>query len=346
MVGSWVKKYKFMEHKEDSLFIKLIPYIDKFGILLLIAIMLLVLHLLQPDVFFSWRNITNIFKQISWQSMLALGVFMVIVTAGIDLSVGSILMLSLMALSISYRAGVPWYFVILVGPAVGMLCGMLNGLGITILRMPHPFIMTLGTLYIFRGIGNLISGGVPISGFGNQIRVIGNGKITLEWLYGEGAREYIPVSLVIIIIIYIIFWFFLNQTRIGKWIFAIGGNPEAARAAGINVNRILVLVYTLCGFLSGIGAIILVGRTNTGYPNAGLQSELDAIAAVIIGGASFFGGKGTVLGVFAGVFIMGLLRNGLNLMNVSVFWQQVLIGSIIILAVYLDVLRRQFGTRR
>ena len=144
-----------MEQKNDTLFIKLIPYIDKYGILLLIAIMLLVLHLLQPDVFFSWRNITNIFKQISWQSMLALGVFMVIVTAGIDLSVGSILMLSLMALAISSKAGHSWQIVILIAPAVGLLCGMVNGLGITILRMPHPFIMTLGTLYIFRGVGNL-----------------------------------------------------------------------------------------------------------------------------------------------------------------------------------------------
>ena len=135
-----------MEQKDDTLFIKLIPYIDKYGILLLIAIMLLVLHLLQPDVFFSWRNITNIFKQISWQSMLALGVFMVIVTAGIDLSVGSILMLSLMALAIASRAGLPWQIVIFVAPAVGMVCGMINGLGITILRMPHPFIMTLGTV--------------------------------------------------------------------------------------------------------------------------------------------------------------------------------------------------------
>ena len=137
-----------MENKENSLFIKLIPYIDKYGILLLIAIMLLALHFLQPEVFFSWRNITNIFKQISWQSMLALGVFMVIVTAGIDLSVGSILMLSLMALAISSKAGHPWQVVVLIAPIVGLACGMLNGLGITILRMPHPFIMTLGTLYI------------------------------------------------------------------------------------------------------------------------------------------------------------------------------------------------------
>ena len=137
-----------------------------------------------------------------------------------------------------------------------------------------------------------------------------------------------------------------NHCKTGKWIYAIGGNPNAARAAGINVNKILVIVYSLCGFLAGIGALILAGRTDSGYPNAGLQSELDAIAACIIGGASFFGGRGTVLGVFAGVMIMGILRNGLNLMDVSSFWQQVLIGSIIVLAVYIDVLRRDLGTRK
>mgnify|MGYP000609990108 CR=1 FL=1 len=125
-----------------------------------------------------------------------------------------------------------------------------------------------------------------------------------------------------------------------------GGNPNAARAAGINVNKILVIVYSLCGLLAGFGALILAGRTDSGYPNAGLNAELDAIAACIIGGASFFGGRGTVLGVFAGVMIMGLLRNGLNLMDVSSFWQQVLIGTIIVLAVYLDVLRKDLGTRK
>src|SRR5210317_1349349 len=334
-----------LNKKQESIFLKTIPYLDKYGILILLFLMFLALHIIQPDVFLSWRNITNIFKQISWQSMLALGVFMVIVTAGIDLSVGSIMMLSLMILAVVAKAGMPWYVVILVPLVVGFLCGMFNGLGITILRMPHPFIMTLGTLYIFRGAGNLISGGVPISGFTEEVRYVGHGRIDLTWI-GLDESQYLPASLVLIALIYFIFWIFLNHTRMGKWIYAIGGNPNAARAAGINVNKILVIVYSLCGFLSGIGALILAGRADSGYPNAGLQSELDAIAACIIGVASFFGGRGTVLGVFAGVMIMGILRNGLNLMNVSVFWQQVLIGSIIIIAVYIDVLRREFSTRK
>ena len=158
------------EKKKDSLHLKLIPYFDKYGILLLLVLMIVVMQILQPDVFLSWRNVTNVFKQISWQSMLALGVFMVIVTAGIDLSVGSILMLSLMILAIVSKAGAPWFVVVLAPMFAGLLCGLINGLGITLLRMPHPFIMTLGTLYIFRGAGNLISGGSPISGFTDEVR--------------------------------------------------------------------------------------------------------------------------------------------------------------------------------
>jgi ribose/xylose/arabinose/galactoside ABC-type transport system permease subunit len=333
------------QKKDQSFFLKLIPYLDKYGILILLLLMILALHIMQPDVFLSWRNVTNVFKQISWQSMLALGVFMVIVTAGIDLSVGSIMMLSLMVLAIVAKAGMPWYVVVLVPMLAGLLCGMFNGLGITLLRMPHPFIMTLGTLYIFRGAGNLISGGVPISGFTDEVRYLGHGRIDLTWL-GLKESQYLPVSLVLIAVVYFIFWVFMNHTRIGKWIYAIGGNPNAARASGINVNKILVIVYSLCGLLSGVGALILAGRADSGYPNAGLQAELDAIAACIIGGASFFGGRGTVLGVFAGVMIMGILRNGLNLMDVSAFWQQVLIGAIIVIAVYIDVLRKDFGTRK
>lgn len=334
------------ELASENLKAKISIILDSYGILLLIALMMLILHILQPDVFFTWRNLTNVFKQTAWQATLALGMFIVIVTAGIDLSVGSILMLSLMSLAIVSKAGFPWFVVMVVPIVVGIICGCINGIGITKLRMPHPFIMTLGTLYLFRGVGNLISGGVPISGFSEQVNFLGSGRIKLEWLLGSGAREYIPVSLIFVIILYLVVWFYLEHTQHGRWVFGIGGNPNAARAVGINVDNMLILVYTICGGLAGFAALILAGRTNSGYPNAGLQSELDAIAAVIIGGASFFGGRGTVIGVFSGVFLMGLLRNGLNLMDVSVFWQQITIGVIIIIAVYLDVLRREIGTRK
>ena len=159
------------EVKKQNFFLKAIPYFDKYGILLLLFLMITALHFLQPDVFLSWRNITNVFKQISWQSMLALGVFIVIVTAGIDLSVGSIMMLSLMVLAITSKAGAAWYIVITIPIIMGALCGMVNGFGITILRMPHPFIMTLGTLYIFRGTGNLTSSVNPLIGTPPEIRL-------------------------------------------------------------------------------------------------------------------------------------------------------------------------------
>ena len=215
------------EVKKESLFLKAIPYFDKYGILILLLIMIIALHIMQPEVFLSWRNITNVFKQISWQSMLALGVFIVIVTAGIDLSVGSIMMLSLMVLAITSKAGAAWYIVILIPIFIGALCGMVNGFGITVLRMPHPFIMTLGTLYIFRGTGNLISGGVPISGFTEEVRLLGNGRIDLTWL-GLEKSQYLPVSVILIAVVFFLMWVFLNHTRTGKWIYAIGGNPNAA----------------------------------------------------------------------------------------------------------------------
>jgi ribose transport system permease protein len=269
--------------------------------------------------------------------------FLVILTAGIDLSVGSVMALSMVTLAVLSAAGLPWFVAISISPLVGMMCGVVNGLGLTWLRLPHPFIMTLGMLNIARGLTNLVSGGAPVSGLPDTIRFLGYARINLSGILG--VRLYLPVSLLVLIIAYIGVSIFLKKTSIGRHIYAVGGNPHAARVSGVNVERILVFVYSVCGFFAGLAGLLLVGRTGSGFPNAGLSAELDAIAAVIIGGASFFGGRGTVLGVFAGVFIMGLLRNGLNLMNVSVFWQQVLIGFVIILAVYIDVLRRRAAVR-
>jgi ribose/xylose/arabinose/galactoside ABC-type transport system permease subunit len=200
--------------------------------------------------------------------------------------------------------------------------------------MPHPFIMTLGMMFVARGATNLISGGVPISGLPDEVRWFGAGNLPL------GGME-VPVSLVVVIITYAAVWLFLQHTRTGRHIFAIGGNPQAARVSGVNVDRTLLIAYGLCGLLAGFAGLMLAGRTNSGFPNAGLGDELVAISAVIIGGASFFGGRGTVLGVFAGVLVIGMLRNLLNLSNVQVFWQQVLIGVVIIAVVAFDVLRRR-----
>jgi ribose/xylose/arabinose/galactoside ABC-type transport system permease subunit len=295
-------------------------------------------YLLEPKVFLTWGNISNIFRQIAFNAMLALGEFLVILTAGIDLSVGSVLALAMMSSAVLARAGYPTPVLLVVPFVVGLAVGIVNGLGLTKLKLPHAFIMTLGMLNIARGLTNLISGGVPISGLPDAVRWMGADNIVVT------PNFEIPVSLFVIVGAYVLIGLFLHYSRTGRHIYAIGGNPQAARVSGINVDRTLVLVYGLCGMLAGFSGLLLAGRTGSGFPNAGLGQELDAISAVIIGGASFFGGRGTVLGVFAGALVIGLLRNILNLQNVQVFWQQVLIGVVIISVVYFDVLRRRAGS--
>lgn len=328
--------------REQSLRVRLIPYIDRFGIVVVVIGMMAALTYLQPEVFLTWRNLTNVTRQIAVNAFLALGQFLVILTAGIDLSVGSTLALGMMSMAVANAAGWPWWITIWLPGLVGLAVGLANGLGLTKLHLPHPFIVTLGMLNIARGLTNLISGGVPISGLPDPIRFLGFEDIPIGTWFGE-SRE-LPVSLILVLLFYVGFWIFLQHTRRGRHIYALGGNPQAARVSGINVDGTLILVYALCGTLAGIAGLLMAGRTNSGFPNAGIGAELDAIAAVIIGGASFFGGRGAVLGVFAGVLIMGLLRNGLNLLNVSVFWQQILIGLVIVAAVYVDVLRRRAGS--
>jgi ribose transport system permease protein len=323
--------------RERSLRVRLIPYIDRFGILFLVLVMLLVGAITQPDVFLTWRNLSNLPGQNAANAVLAIGMFVVILTAGIDLSVGSVLALAMMTTAVLARDGFPPLLLVPLPILIGMTVGLINGLGLTKLHLPHPFIVTLGTLNIARGVGNLVSGGVPVSGLPEVVRFWGAGNIPI-------GDVQIPVSLVIVAVLYIGFFIFLQYTRTGRHIYAIGGNPQAARVSGINVDRTLILAYVLCGAMAGLAGLLVAGRTNSGFPNAGIGAELDAISAVIIGGASFFGGRGSVLGVLAGVLVIGLLRNILNLNNVQVFWQQVLIGVVIILAVSLDVVRRRVGS--
>jgi ribose transport system permease protein len=316
--------------------IRAINWFDRWGVLLMVLIMAVLSWLAQPDVFLSERNIFNIFRQTAHYQLLALGVFIVIVTAGIDLSIGSVMALAMMCAALLAQAGAPWPAVVLAPLVAGLLVGAVNGLGLTLLHMPHPFIMTLGMMFVARGVTFLISDGRPITGMPPEITWLGSGNISLAGLN-------IPVSLVIVIITFIITWFFLQHLRTGRHIYALGGNPQAARVSGINVDRTLVIAYALCGFMAGFAGLLLAGRTNSGFPNAGTGDELVAISAVIIGGASFFGGRGTVLGVFAGVLVIGMLRNLLNLANVQVFWQQVLIGVVIIAVVAFDVFRRRLA---
>ncbi len=321
----------------------LTKFLEVYGIIIVVVVMMLVLAAIKPEVFLTAQNLTNILKQNATLALLALGMYVVIVTAGIDLSVGSIMALGMVALAIASKAGVPWPLVLLIGPLIGLAVGWVNGIGLTILKLPHPFIMTLGTLNVARGLTYLISNGAPVSGLQPEVRWLGQAYFDLGFFAPPAG---IPASLILVIVCAVALWFFLEKTNMGRHIFAIGGNPHAARVSGINVDRTLVVVYMISGFFAGLSGLLLAGRTDSGFPNAGIGIELDAIAAVIIGGASFFGGRGTVIGVLAGVLIMGILRNGLNINNVSAFWQQILIGLVIIVAVYIDVLRRRAAVRR
>lgn len=317
-------------------------FLETYGILVVVLAMMAASAIIRPEVFLTAENFSNIFKQNATLALLALGMLVVIVTAGIDLSVGSVMALSMVSIAIASKADVHWFLCLLIGPLVGIAVGWINGLGLTVLHLPHPFIMTLGTLNVARGLTYLVTGGSPVSGLQPEIRAIG----THYWGFGLAPPAGLPASIVLVAICALLLWAFLNYTSTGRHIYAIGGNPHAARVSGINVDRVLVIVYMISGFFAGLAGLLLAGRTDSGFPNAGIGIELDAIAAVIIGGASFFGGRGTVLGVLAGVLIMGLLRNGLNINNVSAFWQMILIGLVIIAAVYLDVLRRRAATRR
>ncbi len=323
--------------EEPRALVRTMALVDRWGVLLLVLLMGALSFLSQPDFFLTERNIFNIFRQTNFYALLALGQLIVIVTAGIDLSVGSVLALAMMTTAVLAEAGIIWPVVLLAPFLVGLGVGTVNGLGLTKLHMPHPFIMTLGMMFIARGATNLISGGVPISGLPDEVRWFGAGNIDILGLE-------VPVSLIVVVITYAIVWVFLEHARHGRHIYALGGNPQAARVSGVNVDRTLILAYALCGLLAGFAGLLLAGRTNSGFPAAGQGDELVAIAAVIIGGASFFGGRGTVLGAFAGVLVIGMLRNLLNLSGIQSFWQQVAIGVVIIVVVAFDVFRRRIAS--
>lgn len=313
-------------------------FIARFGALFGLIILVLVLTFASP-VFMSVDNVSNIARQMVVNALLALGLLLAILTAGIDLSVGSILAVSMCTLAIlAIKLHVNPYLAMIIALAVGLLFGWLNGILLTKLHLPHPFISTLGTMNVARGIALIMTAASPISGFDRA----GAPQVLFP---GAGMVGPVPVSLFVIVVIYIIFHIMLTRTPFGRHIYAVGGNVNAARLSGVNVSKTLVGVYTISGLMAGLAALMLAGRTNSGFPNAGMGYELDAIAAVIIGGASFAGGSGTVYGTAIGVLLIAVLRNGLVLLNVPTEWQTVAIGLVIIGAVYVDVLRRRAGKK-
>lgn len=304
------------------------------GVLVALIVLSIIIAILSPD-FLKVGNLMNIARQSAINSLIAVGMLLAILTAGIDLSVGSILALSTVVTAILIKnLGINPILGMIVGLGVGAFLGLLNGLMLTKLHLPHPFISTLGMMNIARGLALILTKATPISGFPPVVQFIGAANVGV-----------VPVSFIVVIVVYIIYHIFLTRTPTGRYIYAVGGNIEAARLSGINVEKVLVIVYTLSGFMAAMGGLVLMGRVNAAYPLAGLGYEMDAIAAVIIGGASFMGGVGTVWGTFVGAIIITVIRNGLNLLGVSAEWQTVIIGVVIIGAVYMDVLRRRMEAR-
>ncbi|PRX17480.1 ribose transport system permease protein [Orenia metallireducens] len=314
--------------KKESNILKRFLEIEESTILLALLILSGVISILTPK-FLSSYNLLSIARQMSLVAIVAVGQTLVIITAGIDLSVGSIIGFTGIATTMLMAAGIPVFIAIILGLAVGALLGYINGTLITKIDIP-PFIVTLGMLSIARGFIMVLTQGWPISEVPDSFTFLGQG-----YILG------IPVPVIIMVAIMILGHIFLNSTNLGRYIYAIGGNEEAAELSGLNVKKIKTLVYTITGFLAGVSGIIMASRLSSGQPNAGDGWELDTIAAVVIGGTSLMGGEGTIFGTFLGAAIMAVLRNGLVLLNVSVYWQTIAIGAIVIGAVAMDRIRQK-----
>lgn len=301
------------------------------GPLVALVILGFVLTLLS-DRFLTFTNLTNVGQQIAVIAIVALGSTFVIVSGGIDLSVGSIVALSSAAFAIVFALGLPLGVAILAGLVVGILAGLVNGLLITVGRLP-PFIATLATLSAGRGLALVVTEGRPISGFPAEFRLITEGRLPFD----------IPLSLGIMALVFAVGAIVLRNTVFGRATYAVGGNEEVARLSGIQVTSTKLGIYALAGLLAAAGGLVLTSRLNSAQPTAGQGLELDVIAAVVIGGASLSGGKGGAFGTLLGALIIGVLRNGLNLLNVSSFWQQVAVGAVIAAAVMTDTMRQRRG---
>ncbi|MEE9166133.1 MAG: ribose ABC transporter permease [Candidatus Neomarinimicrobiota bacterium] len=302
----------------------ILHYSRQFGTLIGLIVLIIVLWILTP-YFLTVSNLLNVAQQTSINAIIAVGLTFVIITAGIDLSVGSIMAFAGVVLASALQGGAPIALAVVAGLGVGLLCGLVNGVLISYGRLP-PFISTLGMMSVARGAALLYTQGRPISGFPTPFRSLATGEVLG-----------IPSPVIIMIGVYVIAHFVLTRTKLGRYTYAIGGNEEAALLSGVNVRVHKTVVYGISGMLSGLAAIILNARLNSAQPIAGIMYELDAIAATVIGGTSLMGGEGRVIGTLIGAFIMGVLRNGLNLLGVSSFIQQTVIGSVIILAVLMDM---------
>jgi ribose transport system permease protein len=294
----------------------------------LILLILVVVVSLTTPVFFTSRNIGNVFSQTAVIAVLALGQLLVILSRGIDLSVGATVALSGVVGAIVYLHVHSTVLVVLAVLGTGLAVGLCNGLVFVLGRIPHPFIVTLASLSIVRGLALWAAHGTLISGMPGPIDTLGGGSI--HWLPYSFFVVLGLAALTVVLTVYLV-W--------GRWLYGVGGNPDAARRSGIPVGRVLVTVYALSGLAAGVGGLLTAGLIDAGSPTAGDLAELDSIAAVIIGGAAFAGGRGNVGNALVGAFTIGVIRNALNLHNVNAFYQLMAIGVVVLLAVEADVIR-------
>lgn len=301
---------------------RFLPYASLIGLFVFLSI--------ASPYFLTVNNLSSVIRQTTVIIIMAVGMTVVMASGGIDLSVGSIVGLSGVCGAMLIAGGLPTAVALIGAVLAGVVCGAINGGIITALRIP-AFIATLGTLGIYRGLTLIATGGIPVANLKRDFGVLATGNLL----------GVVPVPLLFLLGVALLVHFILNYTRLGRYSYAIGSNPEAARCSGIPIGRYTLVIYALGGALTGLAGMIEAARLVTGQPTAGDGYELRVIAAVVIGGGSLNGGQGTVLGTIVGAFIMGLLSNGCNLLGISPFVQQVLIGAVIVLAVTFDEFQRR-----
>ena len=298
------------------------------------------------SAFLTVNNAMTIALQVTSIALLGIGATYVIITGGIDLSVGSVLALAGVVAALAVKElNLPIWIGMLLGILTGTACGVINGFLVTRMRLP-PFIATLGMMLIARGVALQITGARAVSGLGEAFGELGNGSLLrFESLDQQGfpvvSFPGIPYPVVLMVVIAIAASLMLNRTVLGRYIYAIGSNADAARLSGVNVARVTAFTYIVSGTLAGLTGCVLMSRLVTAQPNEGVAYELDAIASAVIGGTSLIGGVGTISGTFIGAFVIGILRNGLNMNGVSAFTQQIIIGLVILVTVWIDQLRNR-----
>jgi len=305
---------------------------ENLGIIIAFLVLCIFLSVnpITSNSFFTQKNLFNVLRQISTNLYLACGMTMVIILGGIDLSVGSIIALSgCVAAGCVARYSLPLPVAILAGVIIGLAVGIFNGAFICKTTIP-PFIVTLATMNIAKGFAYVYTGGSPV-------RVV-----TKEWQFiGAGYIGPVPTPVVILVVVLIVTAIIMNKTKMGRHIYAVGGNPQAAEFSGIKVAKVKFFVHAYSGMMAGLAGVVLASRMYSGQPTAGDGAEMDAIAAVVVGGTSMAGGSGKIGGTIIGGLIIGVLNNGLNLLNVNSLWQYVVKGAVILLAVFIDFIRNR-----